>query len=40
MDKKLFLKEKDYELIRFKSEIKFNQANHDPLLNPNPKAKK
>lgn len=39
MDKKLFLKEKDYDMIKFKSEVKFNQTLHDPLINPNNKIK-
>ncbi len=40
MEKRLFLKEKDYEMIKFKSEVKFNQAIHDPLINPNTKTRK
>ena len=40
MDKRVFLKEKDYEMIKFKSQLKFNQTIHDPLINPNPKARK
>ncbi len=40
MEKKLFLKEKDYEMIKFKSEVKFNQTIHDPLINPHAKARK
>lgn len=40
MDNKVFLKEKDYEMFKFKSQLKFNQAIHDPLINPNPKTRK
>jgi hypothetical protein len=34
MDKQLFLKEKDYELVKFKSILQSNQSINDPLINP------
>ena len=40
MDKQLFLKEKDYELIKFKSLLQSNQSANDPLINPQKKIKK